>query len=73
VESYELKVIRGARETLSKYRPKVIVEVHTFMGITFEQVEEELRRIGYKRFRRTPEFLIADGVKQDVSNQGGSR
>lgn len=64
VEAAEVRAIRGARETLKKYKPKVIVEVHTSMGITFEQVEEELRLCDYSKFRRTPEFLIADGIRQ---------
>lgn len=60
VEGHELQVIRGGRKTLARFKPKVIVEVHTMFDVSFQQVEDELRLCGYEKFRQTPEFLIAD-------------
>jgi FkbM family methyltransferase len=64
VEAHELRVIEGARETLKKFKPKVIVEVHHHFGVSFDQVENSLKALGYTKFKRTPEFLIADGIRQ---------
>jgi hypothetical protein len=64
VESHELRVIRGAAKTLKKYKPKIVIEVHHMMGVSFEEVERELGLLGYRKFRRTPEFLIAEGIRQ---------
>jgi FkbM family methyltransferase len=41
VEGAEVEVLRGARETLARFRPKILVENHRFKR---DSIEEEVRR-----------------------------
>lgn len=58
VEWCELEVLEGARGTLKKFHPKLIVEVHE--GISMGAVEEEIALAGSYDFVREGGFLIAE-------------
>ncbi len=54
VQGAELRVLRGARETLSRFRPALFVEIDDLSlsrsGATAEQLLEELSALGYRCF-----------------------
>jgi len=51
VEGHELKVLSGAKETLDRYRPTLVVEVHRAYGVETSQVAARLPgHYGVKRF-----------------------
>lgn len=70
VEGDELRVLWGARDTLRRFRPKLIIEVHdnVYWGekvsVRWEDVEAELRQTGYRNVYResgpSNDFLIAE-------------
>lgn len=50
VEGYELEALRGARETIKRCHPVIMVEVNsnlTAMGLTSDDLREHLRLAGY--------------------------
>jgi FkbM family methyltransferase len=52
IEGFEIHALRGAHETLKKYQPTVLVEMHPMnwpaIGIGREQVEATLAELGYR-------------------------
>jgi FkbM family methyltransferase len=49
VEGYELEVIRGAKKTLEKYHPVVMIEMHYWAGAESEaELFEILKGLGYR-------------------------
>ena len=60
VEGCEMAVLDGARETLTRCKPKVIIEVHAGMQVEQQDVIEILRSYGYQHFRDSFGFLIAE-------------
>ncbi len=49
VEGYELEVIKGAKLTLEKYHPVIMIEMHYWAGAESEaELFDILRRLGYK-------------------------
>jgi FkbM family methyltransferase len=49
VEGYELEVIRGAKKTLEKYHPVVVIEMHYWAGAESEaELFQILQGLGYK-------------------------
>jgi len=57
VEGSELEVIRGGRETIKKFHPRVVAEVHG--STSWAALEGELRSLGDYIFEQTRDFLIA--------------
>ncbi len=47
VEGCELEVLQGARAIMSKFRPKLIIEVHECFGISEDTVIQYLAKQGY--------------------------
>ncbi len=51
VEGAELKLLNGARTTLERHRPEILLDTHTFLGGEFEplhrQCSEFLQELGY--------------------------
>jgi FkbM family methyltransferase len=52
IEGFEIHALRGARETLLRYRPAVVVELHPMnwpeVGVQPEDLETLLREVGYR-------------------------
>jgi FkbM family methyltransferase len=49
VEGYELEVLRGARETLNRFHPSLVVEMHNWAGAENDaELFGLLTRLGYK-------------------------
>ena len=48
VEGHELEVLDGARETLRRDKPIVMVEIHTFLGIEPSRVFEAMWKANHK-------------------------
>jgi len=55
-EGAELEILRGARETIHKFHPRLIVEVHSD---AWDAVEKELKALGDYAFERFQGFVIA--------------
>lgn len=55
-EGDELEILRGARETIRKFHPRLIVEVHSD---AWNAVEKELKPLGDYEFERFQGFVIA--------------
>jgi hypothetical protein len=53
VEGHELEVLRGARETIQKWRPTLWVEIFNFS--TNPVVEFLMKDLGYKNVQARPE------------------
>lgn len=53
VEGHELSVIRGARQSLAKHRPALVVECHAAswpeLGVSAAEFDQEIRSLGYRR------------------------
>lgn len=54
VEAAELEVLRGARRTIARYKPKVIVEVHR--GVSREAIEASIPHYKWSFYKET--FMI---------------
>lgn len=68
-EGYEYYVLKGARETIEKYRPPLVIEFHTknlsrkFFGIEHKQTEELLKTMGYryiKNINKVDRLYVSD-------------
>ena len=46
VEGFEMNVLRAAEYTIKKYKPKIIIETHSFN--LFYEVRDFLTNIGYE-------------------------
>lgn len=55
VEGFELDVLEGARETIKKYKPRIILEVHS--KLLKEQCTEYLSSLGYYIFKEDRKIL----------------
>jgi FkbM family methyltransferase len=44
-EGYEIPILQGARKTIQKDKPRIIIEIHKATGKAAETYDEELRRI----------------------------
>jgi FkbM family methyltransferase len=44
-EGYETPILRGAKETIQKYKPRLVIEVHKQTGKAAQTFEEEKQRI----------------------------
>lgn len=55
-EGDELEILRGARETIRKFHPRLIVEVHSD---AWDAVEKELKPLGDYEFEQFQGFVIA--------------
>ncbi|MBU4459814.1 MAG: FkbM family methyltransferase [Verrucomicrobia bacterium] len=56
IEGSEGPALRGARETLRRFRPAVVVETHTVQGRpTLDEVQSILREAGYTEIRVQPD------------------
>lgn len=63
VESAEVEVLRGAAETISRFRPSIVVENHEFMIPGIEaQVSAFLSSMGYETVRVTPYHSVSHGL-----------
>jgi FkbM family methyltransferase len=53
VEGHELSVIKGARQTLAKHRPALVVECHAGawpkLSVPAVEFDQEIRSLGYRR------------------------
>jgi FkbM family methyltransferase len=53
VEGHELAVLKGGRRTFRTHRPALVMECHAAawgdLGVSAEEVDDEIRSIGYKR------------------------
>ena len=47
VDGHEMAVLRGAKETIRKLRPRLVVEIHDFLGIQQTDVTQYLDKLGY--------------------------
>jgi FkbM family methyltransferase len=51
VEGAELKLLNGARSTLARYKPEIVLDTHTFLGGEFAPLHQQcsafLRDLGY--------------------------
>lgn len=69
VEGAELSVLRGARVTLSRYHPHLIVEFCEHMqaaaGHSCEEIADLLRSFGYRLWRVNPAGLIPYGGQSE--------
>ena len=45
-EGYETLILQGAKETIQKYKPRLVIEVHKKTGKAAQTFEEEKKRIG---------------------------
>lgn len=48
VDGTEMKVLRGAERTLKTLRPRMVVEVHDFLGVDGKEVAAFLEGLGYR-------------------------
>ncbi len=49
VEGYEVKAVRGALETIKKFRPQLLIEYHlTFVPMVLEDIDAMLTPLGYE-------------------------
>ena len=60
VEGFEAKVLRGASDTLARYRPDCFVEMHVGWGLekfggSVKSIAETLRGLGYDLWMSSPE------------------
>jgi hypothetical protein len=60
VEGSEYRVLVGAKETLKKFGPKLIIEVHSNVGVSPDEMKRLLGECGYSSFREAHGFLVAD-------------
>jgi FkbM family methyltransferase len=44
-EGYEIPILRGAKETITKFKPRLVIEVHKSTGKAASSYTEELKRI----------------------------
>jgi len=44
-EGYEIPILQGAKQTIQKYQPRLIIEVHKDTGKAAKTFDEELQRI----------------------------
>ena len=48
VEGAELEVLKGGIETIHRFHPKIIVEVHEWLGVKGNKIIQLLKKYGYK-------------------------
>jgi FkbM family methyltransferase len=56
VEGHELEVIKGGLNTINKYKPDILVEIHT--GITIENVLELLPNYNWEKISYESHYLL---------------
>lgn len=44
----EREVIAGMVDTLRRFRPRIVIEVHTFLGVTVSEIVGRLAQLGYQ-------------------------
>ncbi len=47
VDGNEMAVLRGAEQTIRTYKPKVVVEIHDFLGVDQNEVTKFIAGLGY--------------------------
>lgn len=45
VEGFEMDVIKGARETIRQFHPRMVIEVHHHLGVSWDALEAELKSL----------------------------
>jgi hypothetical protein len=72
VEGNELEILNGARETVARYHPSIIVELNqwsaTAAGTSVGEIVERLQSLGYTSFIETstyPEEILPSAIKPD--------
>jgi FkbM family methyltransferase len=67
IEGFEIHALRGAKETLARYRPSVIVEMHPMIwpeiGVDADQVDRTFTDLGYRR-------VALDGQNNELAEYG---
>jgi len=58
VEGFDLEVIQGARETIRQFHPRVVVEVHHHLGVSWDALEAELKSLGNYTCERHFDLMI---------------
>jgi len=48
VEGAEVQVLKGSLETIRRFHPKIIVEVHEWLGVKSNEIMQLLKKYGYK-------------------------
>lgn len=59
VEGHELAVLRGALDTLHRWRPAILVEIEARHGGSVEETAALLEPLGYRGWALTPDGLLA--------------
>jgi len=63
VEGAEIEVLRGARDSIAKFRPKIMIEHHLFKD---KQIEEKckdlMKSMGYAETAREPYHAVSHGL-----------
>jgi FkbM family methyltransferase len=59
VEGSEIEVLRGGIKTLREFKPKLIVEVHEWLGIKKHKIERMLKKLNFKLLH---EYKVVDGT-----------
>ena len=56
VEGHELQVLKGASETIKKYKPSILIEIHNFSEDS--EVHQYLKSLGYGDPEERPEAVF---------------
>lgn len=67
VEGAEVEVLKGAEQTIRRFKPRILVELHLFKdGTLSTQVTELLASYGYRKVSEHPYHAVAHAVYESV-------